>query len=122
MIFGTLMKQLLSKPATNPFPVKYMPQSVTAVLRKVSAGPHTDGPAREDRLRQGEVHRMPVVHPGLSGECDRVLGRGEEDPYVRRALHLLRAMRRCLSGRCAGDDGGVPRRRRPRFSPNLIVD
>ena len=38
MILGTLMKQLFSKPATNPFPVKYMPPSVTAVLKKVGEG------------------------------------------------------------------------------------
>ncbi len=38
MIFGTLIKQLFSKPATNPFPVKYMPRSVTALLEKVAAG------------------------------------------------------------------------------------
>ena len=38
MILGTLIKQLFSKPATNPFPVKYMPKSVTAVLKAVGAG------------------------------------------------------------------------------------
>jgi formate hydrogenlyase subunit 6/NADH:ubiquinone oxidoreductase subunit I len=38
VIFGTLLKQLFSKPATNPFPVRYMPRSVTAVLKKVAAG------------------------------------------------------------------------------------
>ena len=38
MILGTLIKQLFSKPATNPFPVKYMPKSVTAVLKLVAAG------------------------------------------------------------------------------------
>ena len=38
MIFATLFKQLLSKPATNPFPVKYMPASVTGLLAKVNAG------------------------------------------------------------------------------------
>jgi formate hydrogenlyase subunit 6/NADH:ubiquinone oxidoreductase subunit I len=38
MIFATLFKQLFSKPATNPFPVKYMPRSVTALLARVSAG------------------------------------------------------------------------------------
>ena len=38
MIFATLLKQLLSKPATNPFPVKYMPASVTGLLAKVNAG------------------------------------------------------------------------------------
>lgn len=44
MIFGTLMKQLLSKPATNPFPVKYMPRSVTAMLKKVAIGQATIHP------------------------------------------------------------------------------
>lgn len=38
MILGTLMKQLLRRPATNPFPVKHMPRSVTKVLSKVAAG------------------------------------------------------------------------------------
>jgi len=32
------MKQLLRKPATNPFPVKRMPRSVTGLLSKVAAG------------------------------------------------------------------------------------
>jgi NAD(P)H-quinone oxidoreductase subunit I len=44
MIFGTLIKQLLSRPATNPFPVKYMPKSVTGVLKKVAAGKATIHP------------------------------------------------------------------------------
>lgn len=38
MIIGTLMKQLFSRPATNRFPVKYMPRSVTGLLREVGAG------------------------------------------------------------------------------------
>jgi len=38
LIIGTLMRQLFSRPATNPFPVKYMPRSVTALLRAVGAG------------------------------------------------------------------------------------
>jgi len=38
VIFATLFKQLFSKPATNPFPVKYMPASVTGLLQKVGAG------------------------------------------------------------------------------------
>jgi formate hydrogenlyase subunit 6/NADH:ubiquinone oxidoreductase subunit I len=38
MIFGTLIKQLFSKPATNPFPARYMPKSVTGLLGKVAAG------------------------------------------------------------------------------------
>jgi len=38
VILATLLKQLFSRPATNPFPVKYMPRSVTAVLREVAAG------------------------------------------------------------------------------------
>jgi len=51
MILGTLMKQLFRKPATNPFPVKYMPKSVTAVLKKVAAGKaaiHPPVPAPQD--------------------------------------------------------------------------
>ncbi len=38
MMFGTLIKQLFSKPATNPFPARYMPKSVTGLLAKVAAG------------------------------------------------------------------------------------
>jgi len=38
LIIGTLFKQLFSRPATNPFPVKYMPRSVTSLLKKVAAG------------------------------------------------------------------------------------
>lgn len=44
MIFGTLMKQLLARPATNPFPVRHMPRSVTALLQKVGAGRATIHP------------------------------------------------------------------------------
>ena len=51
MIFGTLIKQLFSKPATNPFPARYMPKSVTALLGKVAAGQaqiHPPVPAPDD--------------------------------------------------------------------------
>lgn len=51
MIFGTLIKQLFSKPATNPFPARYMPKSVTGLLAKVAAGKaaiHPPVPAPED--------------------------------------------------------------------------
>ena len=44
MILGTLMKQLIRKPATNPFPVKRMPRSVTALLAKVTTGRATVRP------------------------------------------------------------------------------
>ncbi|MEW5827154.1 MAG: 4Fe-4S binding protein [Candidatus Bipolaricaulota bacterium] len=37
MILGTLLKQLVHRPATNPFPVKYMPRSVRGLLAKVAA-------------------------------------------------------------------------------------
>lgn len=51
MIFATLIKQLLSKPATNPFPARYMPRSVTGLLNKVAAGKasiHPPVPAPKD--------------------------------------------------------------------------
>ena len=51
MILGTLIKQLLSKPATNPFPARYMPKSVTGLLEKVGAGEaaiHPPVPAPDD--------------------------------------------------------------------------
>lgn len=38
MIFKTLFSQLLSRPATNRFPTKYMPRSVTKFLARVQAG------------------------------------------------------------------------------------
>ena len=44
MMFGTLLKQLFSKPATNPFPARYMPKSVTGLLSKVAAGKATINP------------------------------------------------------------------------------
>jgi len=67
MIFGTLIKQLLSRPATNPFPVKYMPKSVTAVLQKVAAG-------------QAAIHPPVAVPQDLRGKIaydrDRCIGCG----------------------------------------------
>jgi formate hydrogenlyase subunit 6/NADH:ubiquinone oxidoreductase subunit I len=44
MIFGTLIKQLFSKPATNPFPARHMPKSVTGLLHKVAEGKATIHP------------------------------------------------------------------------------
>lgn len=38
MILKTLIAQLLSRPATNRFPAKYMPKSITRFLAKVQAG------------------------------------------------------------------------------------
>lgn len=38
MIFKTLFSQLLSRPATNKFPAKYMPKSVTKFLSRVETG------------------------------------------------------------------------------------
>jgi len=38
MILKTLISQLLARPATNRFPAKYMPKSVTHFLTKVQAG------------------------------------------------------------------------------------
>ncbi|MCS7240497.1 MAG: 4Fe-4S binding protein [Candidatus Bipolaricaulota bacterium] len=38
MILKTLISQLLSRPATNQFPTKYMPRSVTKFLTRVQAG------------------------------------------------------------------------------------
>jgi formate hydrogenlyase subunit 6/NADH:ubiquinone oxidoreductase subunit I len=38
MILKTLFSQLLTRPVTNRFPVKYMPKSVTGLLRKVEEG------------------------------------------------------------------------------------
>lgn len=38
MILKTLLSQLLSRPATNRFPAKYMPKSVTRFLARVQEG------------------------------------------------------------------------------------
>lgn len=38
MILKTLLSQLLSRPATNRFPTKYMPKSVTRFLARVQEG------------------------------------------------------------------------------------
>jgi len=38
VIFGTLIKQLVRRPATNPFPVKHMPRSVGRLLSRVHDG------------------------------------------------------------------------------------
>lgn len=38
MILKTLFSQLLTRPVTNRFPVKYMPKSVTGLLKKVEEG------------------------------------------------------------------------------------
>ncbi|MCD5408129.1 4Fe-4S binding protein [Candidatus Bipolaricaulota bacterium] len=38
MILKTLLSQLLTRPVTNRFPVKYMPRSVTGLLKKVEEG------------------------------------------------------------------------------------
>ena len=51
MILGTLIKQLFRKPATNPFPVRHMPRSVTGLLEKVASGKaklHPPVPVPED--------------------------------------------------------------------------
>ena len=44
MILKTLFSQLLTRPVTNRFPVKYMPRSVTGLLRKVEEGKATIHP------------------------------------------------------------------------------
>lgn len=38
MILKTLIAQLLSRPATNRFPAKYMPKSITGFLARVQEG------------------------------------------------------------------------------------
>lgn len=40
-MFPELLKQLFRTPATNKFPAKYLPPSVTAFLEKVGAGQAT---------------------------------------------------------------------------------
>ena len=72
MIFGTLIKQLFGKPATNPFPVKHMPRSVTAVLQKVAAGQaaiHPPIPTPKDLRGKIAYDREKCIGCGL---CVRV--------------------------------------------------
>jgi len=65
LIFATLFKQLLRKPATNPFPVKYMPRSVTGLLAKVAEG-------------RASIHPPIPVPPDLRGklayDADKCIG------------------------------------------------
>ncbi len=72
MIFGTLLKQLISRPATNPFPVKYMPKSVTGVLKKVAAGQaaiHPPVPTPKDLRGKIAYDRETCIGCGL---CEKV--------------------------------------------------
>ncbi len=55
MIFKTLVSQLLSRPATNQFPTKYMPRSVTKFLARVQAG-------------KDEIHPPVPVPPKFRGK------------------------------------------------------
>ena len=42
--YKQLLKQLVSKPLTNLFPVRYMPESITKLLEKVGQGKATINP------------------------------------------------------------------------------
>lgn len=44
MILKTLLSQLFSRPATNRFPAKYMPKSVTGYLAQVAEGKNSIHP------------------------------------------------------------------------------
>lgn len=55
MIFKTLFSQFLSRPATNRFPAKYMPKSVTTFLAQVQAG-------------RDEIHPPVSVPPRFRGK------------------------------------------------------
>jgi formate hydrogenlyase subunit 6/NADH:ubiquinone oxidoreductase subunit I len=55
VIFATLLKQLVRRPATNPFPVKYMPRSVTGLLGRVAEG-------------KASIHPPVPVPPDLRGK------------------------------------------------------
>lgn len=55
MILKTLVAQLLSRPATNRFPAKYMPKSVSKFLARVQKG-------------QAQVHPPVPVPPKFRGK------------------------------------------------------
>jgi formate hydrogenlyase subunit 6/NADH:ubiquinone oxidoreductase subunit I len=134
VIFGTLLKQLLSKPATNPFPVKYMPRSVTAVLQKVAAGQvaiHPPIPTPKDLRGKIAYDREKCIGCGL---CVRVCPasvielykpEGEEKSkirmYVARCTFCAQCVDACPVGALAMTDEFLLANT-DRFSENLIID
>jgi len=134
MILGTLIKQLLSKPATNPFPARYMPKSVTGLLNKVAAGKatiHPPVPVPDDLRGKIAYDREKCIGCGL---CVRVCPAsvielykpdGEEKNkirmYVARCTFCAQCVDACPVGALATTsdfllaDGD-------RFSDNLVVD
>lgn len=55
MIFVTLVRQLLDRPATNPFPTKHMPRSIIRLLERARRG-------------KGAIHPPVPVPAGMRGK------------------------------------------------------
>jgi len=134
VILGTLFKQLFSKPATNPFPVKHMPQSVTAVLKKVAAGQaaiHPPIPTPKDLRGKIAYDRERCIGCAL---CERVCPasviemytpEGEEKKkirmYVARCTFCAQCVDACPVGALATTEDFLLADT-DRFSANLVVE
>jgi len=134
VILGTLLKQLFSKPATNPFPVKYMPRSVTAVLKKVAAGQaaiNPPVPTPADLRGKISYDREKCIGCGL---CVRVCPasvielykpEGEEKSkirmYVARCTFCAQCVDACPVGALATTEDFLLADT-DRFSQNLVVE
>ncbi len=134
MIFGTLIKQLFSKPATNPFPARYMPKSVTGLLSKVAAGKaaiHPPVPAPKDLRGKIAYDREKCIGCGI---CETVCParviqlyqpEGEEKKkirmYVARCTFCAQCVDACPVNALATTEEFLLADT-DRFSANLIVE
>lgn len=130
MIFATLFKQLFSKPATNPFPVKYMPKSVTGLLEKVGRGEariNPPVPVPDDLRGKLTYDREKCIGCQL---CIKVCPasvikfKPEEKKiriYVARCVFCHQCVDVCPTG-ALGQSSEFLLADTDRFSPNLIIE